>query len=59
MAFIDEEELADLKADNRRLREVLAEYADWLGEHGCIPNTPAGKRAWMDGEISDQKVSAA
>jgi hypothetical protein len=45
-----EMELADLE-DRQRLLNIAEEYADLLAEQGKIPNTPAGKRGYIRGEI--------
>jgi hypothetical protein len=37
--------------DRERLLSIAEDYADLLAEQGRIPNTPAGKRGFIDGSI--------
>ena len=45
-----EDEIA-LFENEARLLEICEEYADLLAEQGRIPNTPAGKRGYIDGNV--------
>lgn len=50
MVEIEDEELEELKAEVKRLRERLEEVADEWATLGKIPDTPHGKRRWVEGD---------
>lgn len=57
MADIDDELLAECREENARLRELCEDSAEVFAELGYIPNTPAGRRGWIEGIIIAQRIS--